>query len=115
MRPSELSDVIELHAPTNVSDGRGGFTVTYTYERSLYARFRPYSGGLSIESNQPVNSYSAAFICYYESLYQLTEKYKVKFRDKFYTIRSIEIANRYTGIVNVVEQSANITEIYQHI
>ena len=115
MKPQTLSEIIELWAPTTTADGRGGFTVTHTFEREIFARYRPFSGGLNMESQAPVVAYSAAFITYYENLYGVTEKYKVKHRGKFYTIRSLEEANRVTAIINVVEQSANITEIYQHL
>lgn len=115
MNPATITEVIELWAPEKTPDGRGGFTAAHTFERLLYAKHRPASGGLAMESEQPVNSYQASFICYYESLYGVTEKYKVKHRDKFYTVRSIDTINRFQGVINVVEQSANITETYQHL
>ena len=115
MKPATLSEIIELHAPTRTADGRGGFTVGHVFEREIFAQFRPYGGGLSIESEQPSNAYPSAFVCNYESLYGVTERYKVKYRGKMYTIKSIEAKNRYIGMINVAEQGANITEIYEHL
>jgi len=92
MRTSDLNKLITIQHPTQVGDGMGGFTVTWTdYATNVWAAIWPTSAATVIRAMAPSM--------------EISHRIRIRFRRKFISDWRIKFGHRYFDIVSVINPS----------
>ena len=84
----DLSKRVTLQHPTMVSDGMGGWTVTFTDAATVWGAIWPVSANDTIQANATV--------------LVVTHRIRIRYRSVLKTSWRIKFGNRYFAIVSII-------------
>ena len=85
--PADLNKYITLQQSTRVSDGMGGFTLTYADVASLWAAIWPISANETVAANATTMVVSHRIRIRYRSAF--SPDYRIKYGTRYFAIVSI--------------------------
>ena len=87
-RPGELDQLIRFEAETLVPDNQGGQSVTWVpFPKDTWAKAKPMTGSERDNFDQLENPATYTFVV--RNRFDITEKHRIKWNDKYYNIRFI--------------------------
>jgi SPP1 family predicted phage head-tail adaptor len=85
---NSMTRLVNVYAPTSVSDGQGGYTTTYTLQTTTWGDFRPQPQNRSLQESQlSFTRFAKLFIRWDITI---TDMYKLEVEGDTYTIHSIK-------------------------
>ena len=88
-RIGDLNKIIDIQAPTRVSDGMGGFTVSYTTKYSdIYAAIRTLKSSEQTQADQTTMTVTHKIQVRYKNV--MRAGWRVKFGDRYFNIAGID-------------------------
>ena len=85
---NSMTRLVNVYAPTSVSDGQGGYTTTYALQTTTWGDFRPQSQSRALlEAQLSFTRFAKLFIRWDITI---TDMYKLEVEGDTYTIHSIK-------------------------
>jgi SPP1 family predicted phage head-tail adaptor len=85
---NSMTRLVNVYAPTSVSDGQGGYTTTYALQTTTWGDFRPQPQNRSLQESQlSFTRFAKLFIRWDITI---TDMYKLEVEGDTYTIHSIK-------------------------